>query len=255
MTVRRRVLVTGRVRGGRLPRRECLQRARLRGVARVGAHDLAAGRSRPSSRASRGGRGDGGLLRRRAARGERARRAVTAEPPAGEAGFSAGRAVARAGRRRAAPSRSSSSATRCSAGSRRARHSALQLLAALPQRERLVERGAAVLELADDLLELVARLLEGRLVGHSITSSTRAPSLPAASRTRAPRRRRPPRASRTTAPRRPARSHSRARASRPGRARAAGRGRFAAAPVSRSSRSGRRSSAERAAAVEWRRGS
>ena len=39
----------------------------------------------------------------------------------------------------------------------------VQLLAALPERDRLVERNLAALEPLDDLLELRLRLLEGRL--------------------------------------------------------------------------------------------
>ena len=63
----------------------------------------------------------------------------------------------------------------------------MQRLAALPQRQRLVERGAAVLQLAHDRLELVAGLLEGRLGRrHSAVSSTRVTSRPRARRT--PRR-------------------------------------------------------------------
>src|SRR5438093_6069529 len=55
---------------------------------------------------------------------------------------------------------------------------AVELLAALPERERLVEVDVAALEPLDDLLELLLRLLECRF-GHS----TRAPKLPSATST------------------------------------------------------------------------
>src|SRR5207302_1420639 len=59
----------------------------------------------------------------------------------------------------------------------------IELLTALPERERLVERGVALLEPLDDLLELELRLLERLLrLGHESTSSTRAPNVPCATR-------------------------------------------------------------------------
>ncbi len=57
----------------------------------------------------------------------------------------------------------------------------VELLAALPQRERLVERRLALLQPLDDLLELGLRLLEGLLLLAHSTSSTRAPKPPSAS--------------------------------------------------------------------------
>src|SRR6186997_1140923 len=55
---------------------------------------------------------------------------------------------------------------------------AVELLAALPELQRLVERRLARLEPVDDLLQLLLGLLEGHLV-----SSTRAPKPPSASST------------------------------------------------------------------------
>jgi hypothetical protein len=60
----------------------------------------------------------------------------------------------------------------------------VELLAALPQLQRLVERRLPALESLDDLLELCLRLLERlRLLrlGQGVTSSTRAPKPPSAS--------------------------------------------------------------------------
>src|SRR5581483_11676101 len=59
----------------------------------------------------------------------------------------------------------------------------VELLAALPQRERFVERNLAALEALDDLLELRLGLLERRFFrrAHCATSSTRAPKPPSAS--------------------------------------------------------------------------
>ena len=51
---------------------------------------------------------------------------------------------------------------------------AVQLLAALPELDRLVERHVTALEPADDLVELALQLLERALVAHGRTSSTRA---------------------------------------------------------------------------------
>ena len=60
----------------------------------------------------------------------------------------------------------------------------VELLASLPERQRLVERGLALLEPLDDLLELGLRLLEALLgLAHRSTSSTRAPKAPCATRT------------------------------------------------------------------------
>src|SRR6185437_1481160 len=66
----------------------------------------------------------------------------------------------------------------------------VELLAAFPQLQRLVERRLPAFQALDDLLELGLRLLErslGRL-GHGATSSTRAPKPPSATvtSTRAP---------------------------------------------------------------------
>ncbi len=63
---------------------------------------------------------------------------------------------------------------------------AVELLAALPEADRLLEVGPTALELGDDALELRAGLLEGELralTGHSRVSSTRAASPPSASST------------------------------------------------------------------------
>ena len=62
------------------------------------------------------------------------------------------------------------------------RAEAIQLLAALPERDRLLEPGLATLEALDDPLELGAGGFE-RLLAHGRTSSTRAPRLPSASAT------------------------------------------------------------------------
>ena len=59
---------------------------------------------------------------------------------------------------------------------------AQQLLAALPELDRLVEAGVASLEPLDDLLQLLLGGLEGQLA-HFRTSSTRAPKPPSASST------------------------------------------------------------------------
>jgi hypothetical protein len=58
-----------------------------------------------------------------------------------------------------------------------------QLLAALPETDRLVELGLAALEPLDDLLELLLRLLEAQVLVHGRTSSTLAPKPPSASST------------------------------------------------------------------------
>src|SRR5262245_52751989 len=60
---------------------------------------------------------------------------------------------------------------------------AVQLLAAGPELQRLVEPGLAALEPLDDALELLQRLLEGRFLAHGRTSSTVAPNEPAPSST------------------------------------------------------------------------
>ena len=58
----------------------------------------------------------------------------------------------------------------------------MELLAPLPEQDRLVDGDVAALELADDLLQLAAQLLERRLGGaHGRTSSTVAVSPPPAS--------------------------------------------------------------------------
>ena len=153
--------------------------------------------------------------------------ASRARTRAGESGFSSRLTVLRARAQR----RVRSSATRASAAVELSPAEGVQVLAALPQRDRLVQRGRPVLELADDLLELVAGLLEGRArrsLGHLLT---RAPRRPAARRTPIL----PPASTVAAAraphsPARPGRSHSRARASRPARAAAADRGRSPAAP-------------------------
>ena len=59
---------------------------------------------------------------------------------------------------------------------------AQQLLAALPELDRLVEAGVAALEPLDDLLQLLLGGLE-RQLAHWSTSSTRAPKAPSASST------------------------------------------------------------------------
>jgi hypothetical protein len=58
---------------------------------------------------------------------------------------------------------------------------AIQLVAALPERERLVEGHVAPLEPRDDLVELALQLLERPPALYGRTSSTRAPSAPRAS--------------------------------------------------------------------------
>src|ERR1700751_3244638 len=59
----------------------------------------------------------------------------------------------------------------------------VQLLAAFPQLQRLVERRLASFEPLDDLLEFRLGLLEFPLggIGHGVSSSTRAPKPPSAS--------------------------------------------------------------------------
>src|SRR6188472_3491330 len=60
----------------------------------------------------------------------------------------------------------------------------VELLTTLPEGKRLVEARLAALEAVDDLLQLpLGRLERRRLRGHGPVSSTRAPNLPAASRT------------------------------------------------------------------------
>src|SRR5581483_8403198 len=57
----------------------------------------------------------------------------------------------------------------------------VQLLAAFPESDCLVERHLAAFQPLDDLLELRLSLLEGRLrLAHGLTSSTRAPNAPSA---------------------------------------------------------------------------
>src|SRR5207247_4311287 len=58
----------------------------------------------------------------------------------------------------------------------------VELLAALPERDCLVEARVPALESLDDALQLALRLLEGRLNGHRV-SSTRAPKPPCPSST------------------------------------------------------------------------
>src|SRR4029079_11753933 len=88
---------------------------------------------------------------------------------------------------------------------------AMELLAAAPEGDRLVEGDVPPLELRDDVVQLALELLEGALLAHGRTSSTRAPSAPWASSTSTS----PPAATvpalRTTAP--PARTIAYPRAS------------------------------------------
>src|SRR5205823_3290827 len=93
---------------------------------------------------------------------------------------------------------------------------AVELLAALPKRDRLVERGLAALEPLHDLLELALRRLEGRLSRHGRRIFRRSP------RCRSERRSRPSLRS-ARSPRRRARSRSRGSASPSARARAGAR--------------------------------
>src|SRR4029079_8545457 len=58
----------------------------------------------------------------------------------------------------------------------------VELLAPLPELQRLVERRLAALEPVDDLLELLLGRLDGLFFGHRV-SSTRAPKPPSASST------------------------------------------------------------------------
>jgi hypothetical protein len=61
---------------------------------------------------------------------------------------------------------------------------AVEGLAALPQRDRLLEPRLSALEPVDDLLQLAFRRLEGELLlAQGRTSSTRAPNPPSASST------------------------------------------------------------------------
>src|SRR6266550_8892571 len=85
------------------------------------------------------------------------------------------------------------------------RAEAVELLAALPQRDRLVQGDLAALEAVDDRLQLPLRVLEGRGglgrgVAHSRTFSTRAAKLPCASRTSTALPCEMARAERTTSP-------------------------------------------------------
>ena len=57
---------------------------------------------------------------------------------------------------------------------------AVELLAATPEGDRLVEGDVPPLELRDDVVQLALELLEGALLAHGRTSSTRAPRAPLA---------------------------------------------------------------------------